>query len=275
MAFLLSMIGGVIGLATMAFAQNEGSPDYELVKINDEAFYLHVPGVPFADNLGVIMSNNQALMIDTGQMPNAARVMELFEIYGIPSPQHVINTHYHHAGANAAFAEHGVIAAQQKTSARLSVDQMMYGMVPFPAIDPKGFPDVEVEASLVIQVGEIDAIITYLPEAHTDGDLVITVPGADVAFTGDIFVNLLGVTDYASGGTLAGYLDGLDWMLENFERDWTIVPGHGQLATYGDIADFRAHLGEEITLMREKIEAGQTVEEIVEAGPQANWGALA
>ena len=59
--------------------------------------------------------------------------------------------------------------------------------------------------------------------AHTEGDLLVWIPGRRVLFTGDLIFN--GGTPFALFGSIEGTLRALD-VIENYDAE-VIVPGHG------------------------------------------------
>ncbi len=78
--------------------------------------------------------------------------------------------------------------------------------------------------------------IIHIPNAHTDGDSIVFFRRSDVIATGDLFTTTdYPIIDTALGGTINGFLDGvnriLDLVVPIYGQDGgtLIVPGHGRL----------------------------------------------
>ena len=65
-------------------------------------------------------------------------------------------------------------------------------------------------------------------KAHTDGDLAVFLPSANVLVMGDLFTHhSYPVIDESSGGSSRGMLEAIDRLLPMIDRDAVVVPGHG------------------------------------------------
>jgi glyoxylase-like metal-dependent hydrolase (beta-lactamase superfamily II) len=116
-----------------------------------------------------------------------------------------------------------------------------------------------------------------VPPAHTDGDLIVHFPDANVIHLGDLFVN--GAFPYISkesGGRIDGVIAAQRRVLELCDAETRIVPGHGPV---GGRAELTAALhmletarGRVAGLRR----AGRSLEETQEMDPladlEAAWG---
>ena len=55
----------------------------------------------------------------------------------------------------------------------------------------------------------------HMPKAHTDGDIVVFFRRTDVIATGDLFTTVMyPYIDRANGGTINGYIDALNAILD-------------------------------------------------------------
>jgi cyclase len=98
----------------------------------------------------------------------------------------------------------------------------------------------------------------YLPRAHTDGDVYVFFPKANVLVAGGLVsVESYPVLDYTTGGWIGGMADASKALLDVANKDTKIVPGVGPVQTYADLkaqADMLATLKERlIDLMRKGI----------------------
>ena len=113
--------------------------------------------------------------------------------------------------------------------------------------------------------------------AHTDGDTIIYIAPSNVAVVGDLFSNAFyPVIDLASGGSIDGLILTIDRILAQTDEQTKIVPGHGPVATRGDLQDYRNMLVQVRQHIQQLIAAGKTMDEVVAAAPtkdfDAKWG---
>ena len=122
--------------------------------------------------------------------------------------------------------------------------------------------------------------------AHSDGDSVVLFRQADVIATGDILdLRHFPVIDPAKGGSIQGELDALNRLLELTVPAMPLVlkpgrtllvPGHGRVADYAELVEYR----DMVTTIKDNIEVlikeGKTLAQIQAANPtagyRARWG---
>lgn len=123
--------------------------------------------------------------------------------------------------------------------------------------------------------------IIHMPNAHTDGDSVVYFRRSDVIATGDLFTTTdYPVIDTATGGTIQGFLDGVNRILDlvitvyGQEGGTLIVPGHGRLCDAGDLINYR----EMVTIIRDRVQdmikKGMTLEQVKAAKPTFDYDPL-
>ena len=123
----------------------------------------------------------------------------------------------------------------------------------------------------------------HMPAAHSDGDSIVFFRRADVIVSGDILdTTRFPVIDVAKGGSIQGEIDALnrllDMMIPPFPLRWRedrtyVIPGHGFVADYGDVVEYR----NVVTIVRDRIEdmigKGMTLEQVKAADPTKGFGA--
>ena len=120
--------------------------------------------------------------------------------------------------------------------------------------------------------------IIHLPNAHSDGDSVVFFRKSDVIATGDLFTTTMyPVIDAEHGGTINGYIDGLNKILDlvitvyGQEGGTLIIPGHGRLSEQGDLINHR----EMATIVRDRVQdmikKGMTLEQVKAAKPTFDY----
>src|SRR5215467_2159027 len=82
--------------------------------------------------------------------------------------------------------------------------------------------------------------IRHYDPAHTDGDLSVYFPKADVLFTGDTWWNgLYPFIDYAAGGSIDGMIRAANTNLGLATEHTRVVPGHGPVGTRAELSEYR------------------------------------
>lgn len=197
----------------------------------------------YDQNIGVVLGRGAALVIDTRSTHVQAReiavdVRELTD----DTVTVVVDTHGHfdHAYGNHVFrpatiwghagcipfmartgeARRATIAAEEPTLAPDLAEVV---------IDP---PDRTFEHEATIEVGGREVVLRYLGRGHTDHDAVITVPGTDVVWAGDLLEG--GAIPYYGDGYPLDLPDTADALAALIEPDsGVVVPGHGDHADAG------------------------------------------
>lgn len=225
-------------------------------------------------NVGVVIGEDGVLLVDTRASHRQARELaeELPSITQLPV-RWVVNTHWHwdHTFGNAIFRG-AEIWGHELCAVALSTrgDEMKAGARDWlpddvhPEIDEveivppeRTFSD---EASL--QIGR-EILLSYHGFAHTDADIVIEVPDADVAFFGDL----------VEEGSPPAFGDSypVSWphtlKLASEELPTTIVPGHGDVVDAGFLSMQQKDLAEVAALSSAYVKGDIGLDEGVVSGP--------
>ena len=124
-------------------------------------------------------------------------------------------------------------------------------------------------------------LITHMPAAHTDGDVVVAFRRGDVIATGDLVdTTRFPVIDVARGGSVQGEIDALNRLMDmtiyNLPLQWTsdrtlLVPGHGHVYDKLDLLEYR----DAITIVRDRvqrlIDQGRTLAQVKAANPTLGY----
>ena len=197
---------------------------------------------PFLDQqIGLILGRGEVLIVDTRSSPSQARELlaEVQQVTRDPITV-VVNTHWHwdHAFGNSALRP-AVIWGHERCRDRLLLEGEMQrrevigdivGEQPDLAVEletlPIDPPDRTLTIAADVEVGGRRVELRYLGRGHTNHDVVVDVPDADVLFAGDLLEN-------ASA----------PWFGDGYPIDWpatverllplargSVVPGHGPVA---------------------------------------------
>ncbi len=186
----------------------------------------------------------------------------------------VINTNGHadHAGGNDAFARKGAVVIGRESSREHS------GRDP---AAPGGTGDVAM-AHPVITTNDALALhlngdrldMVHVADAHTSADIVVRWNDADVVALGDIYWSgQYPDIDVESGGSLAGTVAAIEAALARSTARTVVIPGHGPVSNRAELAAYRDMLVAVGRKVREAVEQGVGIEDILAAKPTAEFDA--
>ena len=189
----------------------------------------------------------------------------------------VVTTHYHddHIGGNPHWRAQGArLIAQCNVAVQAKKDTTItewrdWHRTPAPAdaLPTECFTD-----SLTIQRAGDQVVLHHVPFAHTDGDLVIWLPGANVLHMGDVLeLGAPPFLDYWAGGSWTGMLAAVDAGLAIANDQTIIVPGHGPTTNRAGMVAYRAMLQAVGQKVRDAVQRGESMDTIVAARPAAGY----
>jgi glyoxylase-like metal-dependent hydrolase (beta-lactamase superfamily II) len=257
--------------------------------------YLQPDGGWGWSNAGLVVDGEASLLIDTlfdltltAEMLDAMRrVAAAAEDIGT-----VVNTHANgdHCYGNALLAGADIISSAHcaEEMEQLPPAMMAAMMKAAPTLGPAGaylsrifgpfsfedipltLPSTTFEGELDLRIGERLVRLIEVGPAHTAGDVVVHLVDDGVVFTGDILFH--GGHPIVWAGPVANWVAACDRILELAPT--VVVPGHGPLATPGDVADLKGYFEFLTTEARPRFEAGLTPLQAardVDLGPYSGW----
>lgn len=214
-------------------------------------------------NAGFVVGDDGVLVIDAFFNPEAARSL-VAEIHRItPKPiRYLVNTHYHvdHTGGDQALRDAGaIIIAHRNVRGWVRTDNInLLGDRITPemksAIEILPLPDIVTDKDLTVWLGSRKIVVRAVL-GHTGGDLAIFVPDAKVLFTGDMLWRKI-PPNLIDGSVSEWTATDADFEKMPDARSVTYVPGHGDLASFKDVEDFRSYLLDLRRLVAEGRKAG-------------------
>ena len=119
------------------------------------------------------------------------------------------------------------------------------------------------------QGATVKIMFIHVPNAHTDGDVMVFFRKSDVLVAGDAFNTLtFPVVDMEDGGSLNGVVRTLNQILDitvpedKQEGGTYVIPGHGRLTDEADVVEYR----DMMTIIRDRIQnaikKGMTLEQV-------------
>jgi glyoxylase-like metal-dependent hydrolase (beta-lactamase superfamily II) len=185
---------------------------------------------PESVNLGLIVGSQGTLLVDTGSSPGQGHTIRaaLAGVTDLPLTAVVVtNWHYDHAFGLAAFADVPRIAHEsvqvRLSSAEAAADARRLGL------DPRelGQPNVEIAVATALDLGDRRVEIAHLGRGHTEGDLVVVVPDAEVLFAGDLLESA-GPPSFGPDSVPDEWPATLDAVIGLMTATTLAVPGHGE-----------------------------------------------
>jgi glyoxylase-like metal-dependent hydrolase (beta-lactamase superfamily II) len=225
-----------------------GTPE----EVADGVFVIADGRVPLVPNVGVVLGERAALVVDTGMGPsNGLVVREAARKLAGDRALFLSLTHFHpeHGYGAQAFGEAATIVYNReqheefREKARPYLD-MFRGMGGEVAEQLEGVefvdPHVVYEGAADLDLGGKVVQLRTWGTAHSRGDQTVFLPDEGVLFTGDLVENRFFPilpffpphdTDVDGGGWI-GVLDELERLDPRI-----VVPGHGEISDAGIIAD--------------------------------------
>lgn len=218
------------------------------------------------------------VLIDSGL---AAQSNELFDTVAriAPGPlRFVVNTHGHadHTGGNEVAARKGaVLIGHESLRERGGRDPAVpAGVGESGTLAPGARPVITTTEALALNLNGDRLDVFHVADAHTSSDVVVRWAQADVVALGDIYWNgQYPFIDREAGGSLAGVVAAVEAILARSTTRTVIVPGHGAVSNRAELAAYRDMLVAVGRKVREAVEQGQGVDEIVAAHPTAEFDA--
>lgn len=201
---------------------------------------------PASVNIGLVVGDDHVLLVDTGSNPEQGRQIaaSVLELVGRPVDRVVVtHSHWDHAFGLAGIDAEVSVAHEswwqwvQRPESLALCEQLR-----FESVELRDTTDrISLMKGFDLGGGVWVEVLHFGP-AHTQTDLVVRVPGADVVFCGDL----------VEVGAEPGFDDSssiLDWpqvmdALMGAATDVTVyVPGHGEPVDRMEVFDQRTKLG--------------------------------
>jgi glyoxylase-like metal-dependent hydrolase (beta-lactamase superfamily II) len=229
-------------------------------------------------NIGVWNGADGIVVIDDSLAPLAPRVVEAIGRIAEGPTRFVINTHWHpdHTGGNELLGKSGgVVVAHEKVRTRLSEEQFIELVnMRVPPAPAGALPVVTFDDSLTFYLNGDRLDVVHVSDAHTDGDAVLWWQAANVVHTGDVYVNgSYPFIDLDSGGTLAGLVAAIEAILARVNDATVVIPGHGSVSNRRELSDYRDMIVTVGRRVREGVESGRNLEEVLASRPTAEFDA--
>lgn len=248
----------------------------ETIELEADLFML----VGRGGNIGLSVGDDGAFLIDDQYAPLTEKILAAVAAVTPRPVRWVLNTHWHgdHTGGNENLGRRGaMIVAHENVYRRMNPAEFAQLAGRSNQAPPAALPVVSFDHSLRFHWNGRHIEVVHIPAAHTDGDALVHFPRANVFHMGDTFFNgRYPFVDVDSGGDIDGVIAAANFVLERADADTRIIPGHGPLASPGDLRAYRDMLETVRLRIARLVAAGRTEDQTVAALPTADldetWG---
>jgi glyoxylase-like metal-dependent hydrolase (beta-lactamase superfamily II) len=186
-----------------------------------------------------------------------------------------LNTHWHgdHTGGNVAFGPEAPIIAHDNVRKRLSTEQKSeFFKRTTPASPKEALPVITFGQSLSVHFNGEEIRVIHFPHGHTDGDSVIFFTTSNIVHMGDdFFSGRFPFVDLESGGSVEGLTKNISEVIAKLPANVKLIPGHGPISGIEDLKLYHRMLVETTDIVRKKMAAGKTLDEIKKEGLPDEW----
>ena len=192
-------------------------------------------------NITALVGDEGVLIVDSDEAWMAPKIDAALKTLSDKPVRYVINTHFHgdHRGGNGHFRRQGAeIIAHINTLANMKADT-------YAPPGPDDLPTITFEDEYRLTFAGEEVVVRYLPNAHTDSDVFVYFPKANVLAAGDVFsYGSFPFISTGTNGTIDAHLAGQREMMALADEDTMIVPGHGGLTDKAGLAETNGRLGD-------------------------------
>ena len=266
----------LIVLMTFAVSVSAQQTDFSKVqvkatKVAGNVYMLEGAG----GNIGVSVGDDGLLIVDDQFAPLADKIRAALKGIADKKLRFILNTHWHgdHTGGNVAFGPEATIIAHDNVRKRLATEQKSTVFNSTTPPSPKeALPVITFDQSLSVHFNGEDIRAIHYPKGHTDGDSVIFFSASNVVHLGDdFFAGRFPFVDLESGGSVDGLTKNIGEIITKIPAGAKLIPGHGPISTLDDLKSYHNMLQQTTEIVRQKISAGKTLDQIKSDGLPAEW----
>jgi glyoxylase-like metal-dependent hydrolase (beta-lactamase superfamily II) len=229
-------------------------------------------------NIAVFNGAEGKLMVDAGITVSKEKIVAAMAKISNQPLKYLINTHWHfdHADGNEWIHNAGAkIIAHENTKKNLSrtirVKDWDYTFKPH---SRAGLPEEVFHQNHSLKFNGENIQMRHYRPAHTDSDISVYFPNADVLHVADTWWNnYYPFIDHDTGGNVDGMIKACEQNLTVTTDKTIIIPGHGAVGNKGQLREFRdmlATVKERVSKLKKE---GKTMKETIAAKPTANFDA--
>ena len=269
--FLLANVLLLIAVSIHGQQRDFSQVQIKATKVAGNVYMLEGSG----GNIGVSVGADGILIVDDQFAPLADKIRAALKGLNQGKLRFILNTHWHgdHTGGNIVFGPEAPIIAHDNVRKRLSTEQKSEVFkTTTPASPKEALPVITFDQSLSVHFNGEEIRVIHYPQGHTDGDSVIFFTSSNVVHLGDdFFAGRFPFVDLESGGSIEGLIKNIGEIIAKIPADAKLIPGHGPLSTVDDLKSYHRMLQQTTDIVRQKMTAGKTLEQIKSEGLPDEW----
>ena len=270
------VLGGGAVAGPVVGQQDMSQVEIETVQLETDLFMLMGQG----GNIGLSVGDDGAFLIDDQFAPLTDKILAAVAEVTDQPVRWVLNTHWHgdHTGGNENLGGAGaMIVAHENVYRRMNPAEFADVMGRSDQAPRAALPVVTFANGVSFHWNGRHIGVTHVGEAHTDGDVIVHFPRANVFHMGDTFFRgRYPFIDVDSGGGVDGVIAAANLVLERSSEGTRIIPGHGDLAAPEHLRAYRDMLETVRMRVASLVTNGRTEDQVVAAAPTSDldgvWG---
>jgi glyoxylase-like metal-dependent hydrolase (beta-lactamase superfamily II) len=223
---------------------------------------------PASVNLGLVLGSDFALVVDTGSSPRQGRLLREAARSVTDAPVlAAVATHWHydHCFGLAGFTDVATYAHESVRNRLRSPEAAAVAADLGVEVSEIALASREVVVATALDLGGRRVEIAHLGRGHTDGDLIVVVPDANVLFAGDL-IESANAPWYGADSFPHEWAATLDSVIGLMTADTLAVPGHGEPVKREFVFGQRGRVAAVSGEIRRLSEAGITAPEALRDG---------
>jgi glyoxylase-like metal-dependent hydrolase (beta-lactamase superfamily II) len=259
---------------TRAFGWDLDAAELKTEKVADGLYVLFGVG----GNIGVSVGDDGVFLVDDQFPQLMPKIKKAIDDIGGKDINFAVTTHWHfdHAEGNLALGPEGTwLVAHENSREMMKVDRVInlvtsaYLQEAYPQ---SAWPDITYGDEMQFHVNGQTIDLWHFGPAHTTGDTAVYFRGANAVHLGDVYNNSgYPFIDFGNGGSLDGVILFSSETLKRIDKNTIVIPGHGPVAGYDDLAGYIDMLSIIRARLMKLIEAGATLEDVYAANPTADY----
>jgi len=228
-------------------------------------------------NVLVSVGDQGVLMVDSQFEQMIPKLERAVTSLGGDGIDFTINTHWHfdHADGNPVLGRNGTWIVAQANSRRMMAGEHPIDLVSNsylqPPYSPEALPVISYTDHMQFHFNGATIDLLHFGPAHTTGDTAVLFREANVVHMGDVFNASYPFIDAGNGGDIEGMIRFCKKALNRLNEDSIVIPGHGPVLGYDDLADYIDMLETVSSRIDAMIDAGMSLEDVIAAGPTTGF----
>lgn len=226
----------------------------------------------------VVSIGDQGVLIVDSQFPEMIpKIRQAIRELGGREIDFAINTHWHfdHADGNSVLGQEGTWIAAHQNSRDMMLGQheidlvsVIYEQARSPS---EGMPVIAYDERMRFYFNNQRVDLVHFGVAHTTGDTAVIFRGSNVVHMGDVYNARYPFIDAGNGGSINGMIEFCKKILAKLDENSLVIPGHGPVGAYADLANYTAMLEDVRDRISTLIDQGASLEDVIAATPTAEF----